>query len=232
MFAHSGGGRTIDIPAWYFSGRMCVVNLSNVEVCLRPPPDVMRSIIKVSVVLVAFSALFFGLRMYGIYVGYDVATLVSDVGGLAYLYSTVGTIFAIFAAFVIVSESQDWNTLNGATKNEVRDLSELLSWSKRLSPYLAEKFASNIKQYLAVVIETEWKSLEKGIESPETEPLIEAFHDLISEASKESHDIASHMFTSFDEFLNHRATRIEYSWQPLPAILKFTVRGSYWKSTN
>jgi hypothetical protein len=134
----------------------------------------MRSIIKVIAVLVAFSALFFGLRVYGIYVGYDVAALVSDVGGLAYLYSTVGTIFAIFAAFVIVSESQDWNTLNGATKNEVRDMSELLSWSKRLSPSLAEK-------------------------------------------------IASHMFTSFDEFLNHRATRIEYIWRPLPVILKFTV---------
>jgi len=80
--------------------------------------------------LVVFSVIFFVLRFYGQSFGYNVDVLVSDLGGLTYLYSTVGTIFAIFAAFVIVSESQDWNTLVNASKNEVSEIRELLSGQK------------------------------------------------------------------------------------------------------
>lgn len=183
----------------------------------------MKATLKLVPVIALFSILFFTLRFFGRYVGYNVSVLVSDLGGLTYLYSTVGTIFAIFAGFVVVSESQDWNTLSAGSKNEVRELNELFVWSRRLSKPLAERFSMNIQKYLTVVIQKEWKSLEQGTESPEAEALVNEFHGLLAEASKENPDIAYHMFTSFDEFMNNRATRIMYSWQPLPAILKFTV---------
>jgi hypothetical protein len=183
----------------------------------------MKSLFKLLLVIIIFSVFFFGLRFYGPYIGYDVSALVADLGGLAYLYSTVGTIFAIFAAFVIVSESQDWNTLSAAAKDEVGDLNELLLWSKRLSKPLAKKYSQTIQQYLEAVVHKEWKSLTVGREVSEVEPTISAFHDLLIRASEENADIGAHMFTAFNDLLNHRAIRIEYSWQPLPMILKFTV---------
>jgi uncharacterized membrane protein required for colicin V production len=183
----------------------------------------MKSLSKLLLIIIAFSVFFFGLRFYGQYIGYDIGTLVSDLGGLTYLYSTVGTIFAVFAAFVIISESQDWSRLSVASKDEVRDLNELFLWSKRLSKPLSEKCSQTIQQYLETVIDKEWKSLREGSESAETESIISTFHDLLILASKENLDIGAHMFTSFNELLSHRAIRIEYSCQPLPAILKFTV---------
>src|ERR1017187_1812574 len=183
----------------------------------------MKSLFKLLLIIIAFSIFFFWLRFYGPYVGYDISTLVSDLGGLAYLYSTVGTIFAIFAAFVIVSESQDWDALSAAAKDEVRDLNELLLWSQKLSGNLSKKFSKTIEHYLETVITNEWQSLRNGIESSDVEPIISAFHDLLAEAGKENADIASHLFSSFSELLDDRATRVEYSWQPLPTILKFTV---------
>ncbi len=173
--------------------------------------------------LVVFSVIFFVLRFYGQSFGYNVDVLVSDLGGLTYLYSTVGTIFAIFAAFVIVSESQDWNTLVNASKNEVSEIRELLSWSKKLSPALAEKFSQNIKSYLDSVIQDEWKVLEKGNKNTKTENSLLPFHNLISDAFKENPELGGVLFTTFNNILGYRFTRTEYSFQPLPKILKFTV---------
>jgi hypothetical protein len=183
----------------------------------------MKSLSRLLLIVLAFSFLFFGLRLYGQYIGYNVNILVSDLGGLAYLYSTVGTIFAIFAAFVIVSESQDWNTLNAAAKDEVRDLNELFLWSKRLPKPLSKEFSQTIQQYLEAVINREWPLLVKGNEPADAEPAISAFHDIIIRASAYDHDIGDHLFILFTDLLNHRAVRIEYSWQPLPTILKFTI---------
>jgi hypothetical protein len=183
----------------------------------------MRSISKLLVVLVCFTGAFFVLRVYGANFGYNIDVLVSNLGGLTYLYSTVGTIFAIFAGFVIVSESQDWTALNVASKNEVRDLHELFLWSKQLSAQLSEKIAQNIQKYLKAVVDEEWKSLREGDESAAAEVPISAFHGLLVEASKENPDIAGHLFTSLNDLLTHRAERVEFSWRPLPVILKFTV---------
>lgn len=183
----------------------------------------MRSFLKLLAVIIVFSVFFFALRLYGHYVGYDVSLLVSDLGGLTYLYSTVGAIFAVFAAFIIVSESQDWNTLVAASKDEARALNELLLWSKKLGPALADDFSKTIKRYLEIVITTEWQSLKKGIESPEAEPILSHFHDLLAAADNENSETSAHLFSAFNDLLNHRAARIEYSWQPLPMILKFTI---------
>jgi hypothetical protein len=183
----------------------------------------MKSVLKLVPIICIFSIAFFLLREFGGYIGYNIGALVSDVGGLAYLYSTVGTLFAIFAAFVIVSESQDWNALNSASKDEVRDLNELLLWSTSLSKSLSARWSQAIRRYLEAVIEKEWESLKMGHTSREAELALSAFHGLLIDASKEKKDVGSRMFTIFNELLNHRSIRVEYSWQPLPMILKFTI---------
>lgn len=183
----------------------------------------MKSLPRLLLVILFFSVLFFALRTYGGYIGYDIPTLISDLGGITYLYATVGTIFAIFAAFIIMSESQDWTTLSAAAKDEIRDLNELLLWSGKLSEDLANRFSKNIDQYLDVVVSDEWEALSRGIESSMINSVILKFHDLVYDAAKEDVEIGGHLFVVFGEFLNHRDIRVAYSWQPLPIILKFTV---------
>ncbi len=183
----------------------------------------MKSVFKLVSVLIIFSIIFFILRTYGNYFGYNVDILVSNLGGLTYLYSTVGTIFAVFTGFVIVSEASDWNTLVNSSKNEVTELNEVLLWSSKLPTPIAKKISQNVESYLDAVINDEWKVLEKGEKSKKTEDALSAFHPTISDAFKENSDLGSAIFTSFNNILNYRFARVEYSWQPLPKILKFTI---------
>ena len=183
----------------------------------------MSSLGRLFVIIFGFTILFFGLRTFGSNFGYNVGTLVGDLGGLAYLYSTVGTIFAIFAGFVIVSESQDWNKLNEATKAEIRNLREMLLWSAKLPAGLAKRFSDAIARYLQIVVGNEWGTLEKGQTCAKTDLVILDFHNLLIEAGKADSDLASNLFSALSGFIENRAIRIEYSWQPLPTILKFTV---------
>ncbi len=183
----------------------------------------MKSIPKLIFVLGIFSAIFFALRVYGKYIGYDIDTLVSDLGGLTYLYSTIGTIFAIFAAFVMISESEDWNSLVNAQKNEIRELNELLLWSKGLPLEIEDKLHNLVKQYLRQVVDDEWNKLSHGKENFQTEKTIDELHDVLSQISKENKEISSRLFSTFDKILEHRITRIEYSYEPMPKILKMTV---------
>ncbi len=183
----------------------------------------MKSVLKLFFVLIVFSAVFFTLRYYGSQLDYNVETLVLDLGGLTYLYSTVGTIFAVFAAFVIVTESQDWNMLVNASKNELRELNELWLWSKNLSPSLHKKFDELIQKYLDKVVSDEWQKLSWGEENFETEEILNQCHLLLAEAVKENQQISPALFSAFGNILNYRSTRLEYSWEPLAKILKLTI---------
>ena len=79
----------------------------------------MKSLMKLIGILILFSIIFFSLRFYGGYVGYDIDNLIANLEGVAWLYSTIGTIFAVLAAFVIVSEISDWNVLLESSREEV-----------------------------------------------------------------------------------------------------------------
>ena len=183
----------------------------------------MRSFLQLLLLLCIFSILFFLLRFYGYILGYNVSTLVLDVGGLAYLYSTVGTMFSVFAAFIIVSEYQDWNKLSAATSGEVQSLNEVLLWSRKLKKDLSDRFSRAIQKYLTTAIDKEWPLLSTGEECPDIDAVLDELHDLVSETESENAEIASHIFVVLQDLLNRRSVRIEYSWQPLPIILKFTV---------
>src|SRR5690242_19057379 len=61
-------------------------------------------------------------------------------------------------------------------------------------------------------------------EEPNESPAVaDQFRDLLLNVSISSSEIASQLFIIFHDFLNHRESRIELSWQPLPTVLKFTL---------
>lgn len=184
----------------------------------------MKSFAKLVSVLILFSLVFFYLRFYGVGIGYDVNHLISNLDGVAWLYSTIGTIFAVLAAFVIVSEIGDWNTLLESSREEVKELNELFQWSKSLSPELSNEFKENIKKYLEIVVEKEWTQVrDTGNENETARLTMDKFHSLISKAIKENSEIASFMFKTLDEIVDKRAMRVEFSFDTVPKITKYTA---------
>ncbi len=175
-------------------------------------------------ILILFSVTFFALRFYGEYIGYDVDHLVANLDGVAWLYSTIGTIFAVLAAFVIVSEIGDWNTLLESSREEVKELNELYQWSKSLSPELSNEFKENIQKYLAIIVEKEWNEVrDTGNENEKARLTMDKFHSLISKAVVENPDIASFMFSTLDEIVDKRAMRVEFSFDTVPKVTKYTA---------
>ncbi|MEI8337968.1 MAG: hypothetical protein WCF92_02365 [bacterium] len=184
----------------------------------------MKSLIKLIGILIAFSVIFFSLRFYGSYIGYDVDNLIANLDGLAWLYSTIGTIFAVLAAFVIVSEINDWNTLIESSREEVKGLNEMLQWSKSLSSELSNEFKENIKKYLEIVIDKEWSEVrDTGNENAEARLLMDKFHPLITKTIVENPDIASYMFSTLEKIVDERAMRVEFSFDTVPKVTKYTA---------
>ncbi len=183
----------------------------------------MKPSLKLISVLVLFSIAFFLLRAEGSYVHYNVSTLVSNLGGLTYLYSTVGMMFAVFAAFIIVSESQDWTTLENATRNEINEWKVLLLWSKHLPSELNVKFKNAVRNYVQLIINDEWKKLPRGIKSEVTEAALADMHDLFSSLLTEHSVFASSIIDSFNDIIKYRDDRLNYSFRPMPGFLRFTV---------
>jgi hypothetical protein len=178
---------------------------------------------KIAAFFVLSSLIFVLLRTQGQYLGYNVETLIENLGGLTYLYSTIGIIFAIFSAFVILSESERWNNLVDITKAEVNGLRELWLWSKHFPKKIRDDFRDSIKKYLENIIEGGWNEGEGVTKDLETEQILDTLHESIYQLSKENPELMTEVFKSFTELLKCREVRISHISFHLPQILKNTL---------
>ncbi|MCX6755597.1 MAG: DUF4239 domain-containing protein [Candidatus Nomurabacteria bacterium] len=178
----------------------------------------MKNLLKMIVLWVLFSICFFWLRNQS---GYNVNILVADLGGLTYLYSTVATIFAIFAAFIIFFESERWNNLVDAVKGEVGQLNELWLWSRHLPEKLKNSFSINIKTYLQVILDQEWQ--EKNKKDIRANKVLDALHKDIYDVLIEQPSMMPTASASFNDLIKFREKRIHYLSFRLPKMLKITL---------
>lgn len=183
----------------------------------------MRIHLKIVIFFILSTLTFVLLRTQGQYLGYNIETLIGNLGGLVYLYSTIGIIFAIFSAFVILSESERWSNLVSATKAEVGELRELWLWSKHYPDNIRDDFRKSIRKYLEEVIKGGWNEGEGVTKSLETEQVLDSLHDSIYELSKEKPELMTEVFEDFTELLKYREDRIAYISFHLPQILKNTL---------
>lgn len=177
----------------------------------------MKTFPKTILFIVLYTVIFIFLRQAGSQVGYNVDALTSDLGGLAYLYSTVGLIFAIFAASVMVFESQRWDNLIDSVKSEVSELDELWAWSALLENEHSANLHNNIKKYLEISI-ANIKDLASSREAlvVTVEPMRKDIFQLAEKASP----TGQHLMDTLDNFIEFRTRRINYSVYQLPKILK------------
>jgi len=167
-----------------------------------------------------FSSLFYLVRT-GDY--YSSKILLADLGGIPILYSTIGMIFSIIAAFAIQKEWDNWNNLVEAVKDEVDSLEELWIWTGRLPQNVGKKIKPLIVEYLKVVIREGWQKSERGERSEAAEQTLSLLRNVLLEAPQYDSQAVPNLFPLFGDLLKHRRDRSHFSARHMPGILRYTL---------
>ncbi len=175
---------------------------------------------KIVIFAIGFSCLFYFVRTSDYY---NSKILFADLGGVPWLYSTIGVIFSIIAAFAIQKEWDGWNNLVDAVKNEVDSLEELWIWIEHFPKNIGEKIKGPFIQYLRVVIREGWQKSELGERSEEAEHALSLLRNALFETSKHNSQLTINSLSSFSELLKHRKSRLHFSVRHMPNILRCTL---------
>ncbi len=183
----------------------------------------MKTFFKILIFFALFTLAFFWLRLSGVSF-YNASALIMDLGGLTYLYSTVGVIFAIFSAFVILSQVERWNNLTDAVKKETSALKELYFWSQHIpDEKLEERFVEHIKKYLTIIIEKAFEKSKKGKRDSDIDEAIMLLHSDIYDVQIVNPGLMPIGFPIFTDLLKAHDERIHYASMNLPSVLKYTL---------
>ena len=183
----------------------------------------MRLIKKLVPFLVVFSIIFYFIRASD---EYNIRVFLSSSDGAPWLYAVVGTIFGLLAAFVIQKEWGKWDALIVAVRGEVDGLEELYLWSSHFPEKIKGKMRAHIRNYLDLVAHEGWRDNKKGIKSPEIEEVIAGLNTSIYEIFNMAPQLVPTSFELLSNILRNRSSRLEYSRQHMPPLLKNTLQFS------
>jgi len=155
---------------------------------------------------------------------YNYRLLISNIGSIPWLYSTIGLIFGMVAAFIIQKEWQNWSDLIDAIKGENSALHELWLWSERLEPEIQNELKSLIKEYLKEIIKEGWKKTEEGEISDELDVIIKKMHGAMADLNQSQPILSSIAFPLLSNIMNYREKRIRFGSGHMPNILLYTLR--------
>jgi len=177
----------------------------------------MRFILKIVIFLGFFVLFFYFLRESDFY---NSRIILADVGGVPWLYATIGTLFSILAGFIIQKEWDNWNNLMDAVSNEVHILKEMWTWSRFLPVEKNQIFNTSIKTYLEEMSNNGLFKSEQNITSRNIEESISAMNKLIFDMFKSEPLIAKNAFNFFTKLIEQRNQRIRYSSHHVPKFIK------------
>ena len=183
----------------------------------------MKLIKKLLPFLVVFSAIFYFIRTSD---EYNIRVLVANSDGVPWLYAVVGTIFGVLAAFIIQKEWGKWDSLTEAVRGEVDGLEKLYLWSSHFPGKIRDKIHGYIEGYLQLVIREGWNYSKRGEKSTEIEEIIEGLNRSIYDIFEEAPQLVPTSFALLSNILNHRSSRLEYSREHMPPLLKNTLQFS------
>ncbi|MFA6253840.1 MAG: hypothetical protein WC640_01085 [Candidatus Paceibacterota bacterium] len=183
----------------------------------------MKNWLKIIIFIIIFTLVFWLLRgEEGLLIS-SLPLLMADVGGLGWLYSTIGLIFTLMAAFVIVYEAERWSSLNEAVNNEISAIGELIIWSKNFSTEAQAKLTKGLRDYINLVAKDEWEKSRNGQKSAKIDKPLTELNQAIVSIAKESPEMSDQSFDLFSEILNTRADRIHFSLLHTPRIIINTL---------
>jgi len=173
---------------------------------------------KIAQFILIFSGIFYFIRVTGHY--YDKRIVLADLGGVPWLYATLGTLFAVLAGFVIQKEWENWNNLQDSVQSEVGALRELFLWSAHFPEAIRLRVKLSVSNYLqAMVSGGLWQSEQKQ----KNEKVERSLSDLREEIFKIFRDYNQFMATTFSIFsklLESRENRLRYGSHHAPRSIR------------
>jgi hypothetical protein len=177
----------------------------------------MKFTIKIIIFLGVFSLVFFGLHDSDFY---NKKVILADLGGVPWLYASIGTLFSILAGFIVQKEWENWNNLVDAVSGEVNTLREMWLWSRYLPIETGEIFHHSIKSYLEEMSKEGLYKGELRIASKRIEESFSALSAAMFSMFKNQPRVATNTFTFLTKLIEQRSDRLRYSSHHVPQSLK------------
>lgn len=171
--------------------------------------------------LLVFWTIFYFVRTNSLY---NTRLLLQNADGLPWLYSVVGTVFGMLAAFAIQKEWNEWNALSDAVRGEVDGLEKLYLWSSNFPEKIRDAIHRDIKKYLSIVIKEGWQYSERGEKSRELDDAIGELNASIYCIIDEAPQLMPTAFALLSVVFNHRSARLQHSAEHMPPLLRNTLR--------
>ena len=184
----------------------------------------MRLLQKGFIFFISFSAVFLTLRIYESFNILNLNLLhtdIADLGGVPWLYSVVGIIFSVLAAFIIQNEWQQWSNLVAAVKGEIVGLEQLWHCANHLPEDVRVSICQPIHRYLTLLT---MKGLDK-ISRDEHAALDHAFITICDAVygMPDHPRLKSTVDSILANTISYRSSRLLYSSPSTPGILKNTL---------
>ena len=181
----------------------------------------MRLLQKGFLFFISFSGLFFLLRTYEDFNRNVLLADIADLGGVPWLYSVVGIIFSVLAAFIIQNEWQQWSNLVTGVKGEIVGLEQLWRCANHLPEDSRVSICHPIHRYLTLLTT---KGLDKI--SREDHAALDHVFITICDAVYGMPDqprLKSTVDSILANIISHRSSRLLYSSPSTPGVLKGTL---------
>lgn len=176
---------------------------------------------KILLFILIFSLFFIWVHASGFY---DTRALLSDLGGLPWLYSSLVMLFSILVGFIVQKQWENWNNLVDSVKNEVDSLRELFLWSRYLPEEYKKRFSKGIKLYLKEMSGDGLQKSERGERSEKIEKAFSGLQEVMFEMSEKDPGKMATTFSFFSNIVECRSSRLRYSSHHIPQAMKSTIK--------
>lgn len=165
---------------------------------------------------------FFSLAFYYLHNSdfYNNKVILADIGGVPWLYASIGTLFSILAGFIVQKEWENWNSLVDAVSGEVNTLKEMWLWSRYLPTETGSIFHDSITVYLEEMSKNGLEKSEQRITSTRIEESISKLNSTMFEMFKNQPAVATSAFSFLTKLIEKRSDRIRYSSHHVPQSIK------------
>ena len=137
-------------------------------------------------------------------------------------FSTLGTVYGIFLAFVFTATWQAYSTTSTNVVQEARYLRDLYFITKAFPQPAQAELQQHLRNYRDSVVNDEWKSLGKGEASPRTIQLLQEVGNAymrFKPSTSQENDFYHTSIQCLTTMNSLRASRIDDSSSGLPPIL-------------
>lgn len=148
------------------------------------------------------------------------AESLKDLGGVPWLYSAMGLMFSVLAAYILEKEWGRWDKLIQASKGELNNLRELWYWSFYLKNKTNQnKIRNLITGYLKTIGE-EWDKAERGEHSSAVDLSLFGLRESAALAVNEGEKNGGILRSLFIKLSEQRELRLFYSALHIPISVR------------